>query len=628
VKRSVAASMALLLLSLSPAGASRLAKPASAYIEMTHWRDSIVVHKDATFVETMSYTIKVLNREAIDTIRTQQVSYSASMSEIRNLTAYTIKANGTRIAVAKENYQNETESGEAGKSPLMTDIATKTIVYPDVEVGDSIELSYERVQHQAPFPNEFSDITAFPDFGLVDDAEYRLDAPKDLPMSVSARDFAGGEITASGSDGMRHWVWHFARTTFVPPTNSWSVDMLDYAPRILVSTFHSYGDLAQAYEQRARQQSVLTPRLRELADHITRGASNQRSIVTALAYWVAGNIRYVDNSTGINMLVPHNTDHILDNRIGDCKDHALLLQALLAAKNIPSTAVLINADYSYQLPDTAVAALFNHVITYVPSLNVYIDSTAEPMPLGTLPRTDEGKPTIHTVDFHGIQYTPATDNTKNWGKTTAETTYHQDGSADGLIQTQFSGAVALRLRRIYQALMASPYKDVMMDQFLKEAGLHGSGKYLSFENLDTISDTFGMKIQFHIDNALDFSGPGSLAFGPPIPGQDVPLSVYATTPQYDRPLRDFPCSGGSSSVDIIAHFPKHVTIMAIPKDVHLHDAMGIYDAVYKQDGDTVIAKRSISSLFPGNVCSPAAYDAARPHDMAVRADLKRHLYFR
>lgn len=59
------------------------------------------------------------------------------------------------------------------------------------------------------------------------------------------------------------------------------------------------------------------------------------------------NIRYVGIWLGNGGIVPHPAEDILQNRYGDCKDKATLLQALLAAKGIYSQQVLINLGDSF-----------------------------------------------------------------------------------------------------------------------------------------------------------------------------------------------------------------------------------------------------------------------------------------
>ena len=99
--------------------------------------------------------------------------------------------------------------------------------------------------------------------------------------------------------------------------------------------------------------------------------------------------------------MPHDADKILANRMGDCKDHTTLLKALLAAKGIASIPVLINAGLAYTLPPAPAADIFNHLILYIPALNLYADSTSHYTSFRHVAAGRLDKPVVHVEDFCG-----------------------------------------------------------------------------------------------------------------------------------------------------------------------------------------------------------------------------------
>ena len=69
--------------------------------------------------------------------------------------------------------------------------------------------------------------------------------------------------------------------------------------------------------------------------------------------------------------VPHPAEEVLANEYGDCNDLAILLEALLRAAGIESAPALINLGDSYTLSTIGVSSPLNHVITYLPTLDLY-----------------------------------------------------------------------------------------------------------------------------------------------------------------------------------------------------------------------------------------------------------------
>src|SRR5208337_2253610 len=134
----------------------------------------------------------------------------------------------------------------------------------------------------------------------------------------------------------RNWLWSY-RNKQIGMTETSSVSPYDYGPLIVASTFKDYGAVAAAYNARANPKAKVTDRIRKLADQVTLNVHTPREQAKALYEWVATSIEYAGNCVGIGSVVPHEADLVLANRMGDCKDHVTLLQALLAAKGIAST---------------------------------------------------------------------------------------------------------------------------------------------------------------------------------------------------------------------------------------------------------------------------------------------------
>ena len=108
----------------------------------------------------------------------------------------------------------------------------------------------------------------------------------------------------------------------------------DEDPGYIISTFNTQEEVAKAYGLRATPKALPSERVKKLADDITKDKKSNDDIAHSLYDWVATNITYAGNCVGLGAVVPHDLDFILDNKMGDCKDHATLLQSLLSAKNI------------------------------------------------------------------------------------------------------------------------------------------------------------------------------------------------------------------------------------------------------------------------------------------------------
>src|SRR5262249_18467733 len=146
------------------------------------------------------------------------------------------------------------------------------------------------------------------------------------------------------------YQWHYSAPDALSEDVA-DVSGMDRNPRLFVSSFASYDDLANAYAKMIAPAMAVTPRVQRLADILTIGISDRRTQAEKIYEWVSQHVRYGFIQLNLSGYVPHAADLVLENGFGDCKDHAALLAALLKAKGIDSDIVVINFGDSYALPE-------------------------------------------------------------------------------------------------------------------------------------------------------------------------------------------------------------------------------------------------------------------------------------
>ena len=273
----------------------KVADTSQGYFKYIESKEHIDINPDATFTDNIQYSMKILNKEAIDYVRKVPISYSNSLSDVKIISAYTLKADGKKIDVPEKNFQVETNSGENGAAPIISDIKTKTIVFPDVDVNDTIFISYQLIQKEALFPHQFSQSFTFPDNYVCENCNVSISAPDSLSIKVDAKDIKGGETEKKGN--IRNWSWHYENLKIGKP-DYMSTSPFDYAPRILISTFKDYAELAEAYNVRAKPKAQVIERVKKLADEITKDSKNEKETAKILYDWVAKNIGSFDFQVG------------------------------------------------------------------------------------------------------------------------------------------------------------------------------------------------------------------------------------------------------------------------------------------------------------------------------------------
>lgn len=572
-----------------------------------------VVNADGSFELTVDKDIRINEARAVSRLAQYALSYNQTLEQLTVLSAYTQKADGRRVPVQPGEIKDQQEASSAG-APMFQDGRVKVVIFPQVAVGDHLVLQYQIKRHEALFPGQFEDLTV-PTFYKTKDLELIYDLPPDVALHADSKGFTE-QVSALPDRRIRHrWV-------YVPSDKarieSDSVAYTDYGDHLAVSTFADYRGFAAAYRVRADDKQGVTPKIRVLAAQLTQGLSDPRQQTEVLSNWVRKNIRYVAVYIGAGGVVPHPAEQVLDNRYGDCKDHVALLGALLTAVGIDSTPALINARNAYRLPTVPTLGVLNHVINYVPSLDLYLDSTANAIAAGFLPTSDLDKPVLLTKSGE-LGHTPKTQTSKLTAR--AEFKLDSNGAAQIAFRNTMFGWLA-EMNRFYARNTKPSELDRSVQNMLGDYGMKGQGRY-DAGRLDQSGDSYTVGVDGRAENMAYLPGP----FGIPtvtnlMVGLRQIVGGLSSEPERTQP---FLCFGADVSEEGRFELPNQVVAIALPKPVTLNNAYIDYQSSSERQGNSVVVKRRFRFHHNSSVCSPDDYRVIRTTLETVTRDLRSQI---
>lgn len=573
-----------------------------------------VVAPDYTSTQTDEYEILVRTKAGVDAWSQVRLSYSEKMERLKVLAAYTVSPDGVRHDVAPDRIYTQ-ESYSSASAAMYADRKVKVIVFPNLAPGTRLVYRYSTHQVQPYFPGYFSLWESFPRMQQFDQAKVTLTAPADMPMFLHATGMQGGARTVK--DGQAHWTWTYRNPTPMEP-QPWSVPAWEYSPGITASTFQTWGQLGRAYQVAAGKASQVTPAIQRQADAITAGIDDRQGQARALYEWVATHIRYVAVYLGNGGLEPNPADAILANRYGDCKDHTVILEALLAAKGIASSPVLIGAGGGPVLPPGVVLGRFNHAITWVPEFGLYLDSTDPYAPFGQLPASDLDAPVVHTADGV-VARTPPNDPSRSAYHAISTFDYDDKGNVSGHTQIDSGPTGEIGLRGTFSQLTVQNRQRIE-DSIMAGSGLDGQGHLQLRGRADDLEHPFGYAFDFSARDEVDFSTVGGMTL-PDMPGADSMRGLYAKAVAPTN-LTPFQCNQTLREETYVLRFPASVPIIAIPRSAHYANAAGRYEVTWTRDGQQITATHRLqlnAMRGPDQRCQPQDYAAFR----ALYQDVRR-----
>ncbi|HWO11591.1 MAG TPA: DUF3857 domain-containing protein, partial [Polyangiaceae bacterium] len=368
-----------------------------------------------------------------------------------------VQLKGARVFRGDGRVDEAIEYGEAAADDPSVSMYTSArnfiVQLPRLDPGDVVELKY-RIDDVTPrneYADYFGEVAYLQSDEPTQNAEYVLITPKSRKFYIDEQ-LPGLVRSEKVTDGQRIYRFVAKKVPAIEP----EVSMPPW-PEVLgfvhVSTYKDFKELGRWYWGLAKDQFDLDDETRKLVHDITKDSQTELDKVRAVFAWVVKNTRYVALEFGIYGHKPRRCVQTVARGWGDCKDKATVLVTLLKELGIPATMVVLRTQMKGGLRSKVASfAPFDHAIAYVPSMNLYLDGTAEHTGIDELPRMDlgavgfqvnEGKPALIQI--------PRPEPDKNFIARDIRAKVAKSGETKLSLDYTTAGYTAAELRRQYHA---------------------------------------------------------------------------------------------------------------------------------------------------------------------------------
>lgn len=493
---------ALLLLLISPTFVAHAADTASAHQgpvwvdpgwRRTVSRYTVTFDEQGLSTTVFDFEIQALDERGAQAIAQQTFAYNSYFNELTSSDLATLKADGSVIPVDDRAIRDQSGVADVS-SPYFDEKRQRIIAYPQVGAGDKVRGRLIFQAKRPMFAGEFARYWSQPVDQPPEVIELTVDGPASRPLHIAARNIEHSE-ERSGS----RIIHHVRMRQGTPKPREMDMDWFDDARRFEVSTFVDYAAFATMLNARNAPMAVPDDALRKFSTEIVGDAGNTRDKVERIHNWVARNIRYVGIGFEDGGWTSQPASAVLASRYGDCKAHATILKALLAAQGIEANLVAVNAEAQYTLTEVATPN-FDHAIVYVPQIDQYLDPTASLSAFGSLPANLNGKPVLN-IDKGVLASIPVAKPERFALATDTDYTLADDGTRRARSILSGSGLGATLGRAVAQSLEKVDRPSTAR-KLIESAGLSGTGDY-TFPNPRELSDSYTITATFQISEPVD-----------------------------------------------------------------------------------------------------------------------------
>lgn len=457
---------------------------------------------DGTANRTEHLVYKVLDRDSVENASVIDESWSPWFEKSPVIEARVISPRGT---VTELNPETLTEAAARQlEGGVLSDDKRVQGVLPNLRVGSIVErlTTFQEKESFCEHGSLFRTTTGR--LAGLKHWKFTVTAPEELSLKFKVRgaDFSPKVSTTGGVK-----TWHFEQKNKGVPKGTWRNQSPDhvFVPMVDFTTGKSWNEIAKFYSQHVEDQiksSDVTEFVKEIAK--ADGLSRKEKIERVVSI-LDDRIRYTGFEFGKSAFIPNTPEKTWSRGLGDCKDEATLMVAMLRELGIESYVALLNRGVLSDL-DASLPALnaFNHVIVYVPGASpIWIDTTSEFYDIGYLPFDDQQRwALIADERTQALVRTPKHDSSKNVKATQFDIDVfeYEDYLANAKIKDIESG----RFAALKRYRMSSAPKRQIFQELKESLAAENSLNARGFE----FSDPYDLSKPFEL--SIEYSNPSGV----------------------------------------------------------------------------------------------------------------------
>jgi hypothetical protein len=333
------------------------------------------------------------------------------------------------------------------------DTRALVVVFPSLLPGDSIELRYrvDDVAQRNLFADYYGDLHMLAGFEPRAHVEYVLITPAARTFYFNKPSMTLAHTqNVEGSRRIDRFVADNVPAVRAEPAMPGLTEVLPY---LHVSTYQTWNDVGRWWWGLVHDQLYADDHLKRTVAQLKQGAKDERELVERIYGWVIDNTRYVALEFGIHGFLPYRVPEVVRRGFGDCKDKASLIYTMLREAGVDARLVLVRTRRNGNIDEVpASLAVFDHAIAYVPSLDLFLDGTAEHSGTRELPAGDQGVMVL-VVGPKGaeLKRTPVLPASTNLRERKTHVELAADGSGTASVDEHISGVQAASYRSTFEA---------------------------------------------------------------------------------------------------------------------------------------------------------------------------------
>lgn len=333
-------------------------------------------------------------------------------------------------------------------------------------------------------------------------------APADMHLFFTANRVEATPTSQRDTGDFKLYTWDWSH---VPKMESEEAapDTYDNYAWLMMGTMQDWSPVVRWYERQTYCRTEPNYEVLEKARQIIRPEMTEEEIVEALHTFIVREINYSYVPFLNNNYIPKKPGETISGKVGDCKDVATLMIALLREYHIPAWYTLVSTHSFSNKEMRPTIYAFNHAIIAYELKDKqlrFADLTTDYFPTGVLPSGDshawglvirEGETQVRRLPDHAL------DPLVTRMEINANATLDQAGNLLVDLQATQHGTAAGHWRELLQRANAAERRKLLSDYFSGGVLSHLNLNAYECLNLDSINAPLSTRLQITAYNQLD-----------------------------------------------------------------------------------------------------------------------------
>ena len=412
-----------------------------------------VFDESGEFTSVEHSLLKILTDKGKQAIATKKLPYHRRYTTVKVHLARVIKKDGRVVPVPPESIKDGTMEETQAMNILDENFRRLSVVFPAVEVGDSVEMIVE-THSKALIQGHYNDFTVFQSMEPVLRKEVTIEGPASKPLRHVVRD---GKLEFSQQKKGDRVVYRWRAVNLPKIEQELAMgSAADFATRVLASTFKDWKELSRYGDSLNAGKVDLNEAMKAKVAELTKDAATKKDKILAIFRYVSQKIRYMGSSMDLGAFIePHQATYTFEKQYGVCRDKSILMMAMLKEIGVDAFDAMINVSRSTD-PEIPII-YFEHAICGVvmdDGTIVYMDPTLELS--SSFGETYVGGRSVLLLDEKGkdLIKVPPIPAAENLGAIHGETQVLADGSIQGKVRISGKGFYDYVLRTVAKQVPA------------------------------------------------------------------------------------------------------------------------------------------------------------------------------